>query len=166
MKKNIKAISTRLLILSFAGCWAVLNQQQIKLTLSPDLADVTEIVAKKYTQVAETTINPATPFPSALYPTMDWAGWTPSTEEIVASDSGNSFDFWVTSRFSIVLKESENPAANLELHCNPEIVLGRISNVEPAPLDYYVMRYEGVRLGQCTIQNGQFEVTINVIDHP
>jgi hypothetical protein len=97
---------------------------------------------------------------------MNWTGWTPSQGEIMASDSGKSVDFWLTSRFSIVLKESDYQVANLELICNPDVDLGRISNLEPAPPDSYIVRYEGSGPGKCIIQNGQFEVTINTINHP
>ncbi|MFZ3069524.1 MAG: hypothetical protein WA110_00155, partial [Anaerolineaceae bacterium] len=99
-------------------------------------------------------------------PTMDWTSWTPAPEEIVAGDSGKSFEFWLTSRFSLVLKEVEYPAVNLEVVCEPADILGRISNVESAPPEYYVIRYEGSGLGQCTVRNGIFEVKINIIDHP
>jgi len=166
MKKAARTLLCLTLILIFAGCSSGNNQQPIKQTLSPDLATGTVIVAKKYTQAAKATMYPATPFPAAPQVSMDWTGWTPSPGEIMAGDSGKSFDFWLTSRFSIILNESDYPVANLDLTCNPKIVLGRISNVEPVPPDYYVIRYEGSGLGQCTIQNGQFEVTINVVNHP
>jgi hypothetical protein len=71
----------------------------------------------------------------------------------------------LTSRFSIVLKEAEYPAANLNLNCAPGAALGRISNIEGVPPDYYEMRYEGSGFGQCIIQNGPFEVTINITEH-
>ncbi|HQA29680.1 MAG TPA: hypothetical protein PLA02_10755 [Brevefilum fermentans] len=100
-----------------------------------------------------------------LYPTYDWAGWTPSPGEIIASDSGKTYSFVLTSRFSIVLKEAEYPAANLNLNCAPGAALGRISNIEGVPPDYYEMRYEGSGFGQCIIQNGPFEVTINITEH-
>jgi hypothetical protein len=143
-----------------------ISRFEVAPTLSPEQATGTAIMARKSTDIAEATLYPATPFPTELYPTEDWTGWTPLSSEIVASDSSKTFDFWLTSRFSIVLKEADFPAANLELSCVPDIVLGRISNVEPVPPDYYVIRYEGSGFGQCIIQNGPFEVTINVIEHP
>ncbi|MCE5208282.1 MAG: hypothetical protein LLG42_08225 [Chloroflexi bacterium] len=156
-----------LMILLFTGCSSPVKAQQPgEQTISPNLVTGTAVVSAKFTQAAEATMYPPTPFPVELYPTMDWTGWTPSPSEIVASDSGKSFDFRLTSRFSIVLKETEYPAANLELNCVPEIVLGRISNVMGVSPDYYVIGYEGSGLGQCTIQNGPFEVTINIVDHP
>jgi hypothetical protein len=166
MKKSLYSLLLLVFILLFTGCTTANGQKTIEGILSPHLATGTAIVAKKFTQAAEATMYPATPLPTEPQVTIDWTGWTPSAGEIVASDSGKSFDFWLTSRFSIVLKVSDYPAANLELTCNPEIVLGRISNVESVPPDNYVIRYEASGLGQCTIQNGQFEVTINVINHP
>jgi len=48
----------------------------------------------------------------------------------------------------------------------PEGVLGRVSNIPVVPSNFYAVRYEGVQLGKCVIHNGQFEVTINVVNHP
>jgi hypothetical protein len=165
MKKTLHLLLLMTLIFAFAGCSSINGSQQNE-PLSSDQATGTAIVARKYTEITKATLNPMTPFPYEIYPTEDWTGWSPSPSEIGAGDSGKSFDFWITSRFSIVLKELEYPVANLELHCIPQIALGRISNVEPVPPDYYVIRYEGSRLGKCTIQNGKFAVTINIINHP
>jgi hypothetical protein len=134
-------------------------------TLFAEQATGTAIMARKSTDIAEATMYPDTPFPTELYPTYDWAGWTPSPGEIVAGDSGKTFDLVLTSRFSIVLKEADYPAVNLELNCVPQVVLGRISNVEGVPPDYYVIRYEGSGFGQCIIHNGPFEVTINIVEY-
>ncbi len=90
----------------------------------------------------------------------------PGSGDILASDSGKSLDIGITSRVSMILNETDYPAANLEEQCVPEVVLGRVSNVPPVPAGYYVVRYEGVGLGQCTLRNGSFEVTINVVEHP
>ncbi len=166
MKKIYRPLLFLILMFALIGCSPTNDQQQIEQTLSPDLTTGTAIVARKYTEIAKATQSPATPIPTKLYPTWDWADWTPSPSEIVANDSGKSFDFWLTSRFSVVLNKSDYPEVNLELQCVPEVALGQISNIEHVPPDYYVIRYEGVRLGQCVIRNGQFEVTINIIDHP
>ena len=135
-------------------------------TLSPELATGTAIVARKYTEAAEATLYPATPFPTELYPTYAWAVWEPSPDSIVASDSGKTIDFVLTSRFSIILKEADFPAVNLKLNCVPDIVLGRIYNVEGVPPDYYEVRYEGSGVGHCTIRNSSFEMTINITEPP
>ena len=161
MKRIACALLFLILILSVSGC-----SLAVEPTLSPEQATGTAIMARKSTDIAAEILYPATPFPTEVYPTMDWAGWTPSPGGIVASDSGKNFDFTLTSRFSIVLKEADYPAANSKLNCVPEIVLGRISNVAGAPPDYYEMRYEASGIGQCTVQNGSFEVTINITDHP
>ena len=161
MKRIAYSFLFLILILPVAGCSSISEP-----TLSPELATGTAIVARKYTEIAEATQYPATSFPTELYPTMDWAGWTPSPGSIVASDSGKTIDFVLTSRFSIILKEADYPAANLKLNCVPDIVLGRTSNVYGVPPEYYEIRYEGSGFGQCTIQNGPFEVTINIIDNP
>lgn len=143
------------MIFSIAGC-----SSTIEPSLSPEQVKGTAVISRKSTDIAEATLYPATPFPTEVYPTMDW---TPSQGEIVGSDSGNTFDFPLTSRFSIVLKEADFPAANLKLNCVPGTVLGRISNAEPVPPGYYVVRYEGSGIGQCIIGNGSFEVTINIV---
>jgi len=161
MKRIAYSLLFLILTLSIAGC-----SSAIEPTLSPEQAAGTAIVAQKYTEIAEATLYPAIPSPTEVYPTMDWSGWTPSPGEIVASDSGKTYSFVLTSRFSIVLKEADFPAVNLELNCVPQVVLGRISNVEGVPQDYYVIRFEGSGFGQCIIQNGSFEVTINIIEHP
>lgn len=157
-----------LLTLSFtiSRCSSEVNSYPTDQNISPSLATGMAMVARKYTEIAKATLYPPTPFPSEVYPTLDWAGWRPSSGEIVASNSGKTYDFWLTSRFSLVLKESDFPKANLTLNCIPEIVLGQISNVEPVPPEYYVIRYEGSGIGQCIIENGQFEVTINIINNP
>jgi hypothetical protein len=165
MKKVNHSLLLLTLFLTFTGCSPTHGQQPIEPTLSPQQATGMASMAGKSTDIAETTLYPAIPFPTDVYPTQDWAGWTPSPGEIVASDNGRNFDFTLTSRFSIVLKEVDFPAANLELNCIPQVVLGRISNVEGVPPDYYVIRYEGSGFGQCIIQNGPFVVTINVIEH-
>ena len=161
MKRKLFSLLFVILIFSVAGC-----SSAIEPTLSPEQATGTTIMARKSTDIAEATLYPATPFPTEVYPTMDWAGWTPSPGEIVASDSGKNFNFVLTSRFSIVLKEAEFLTENLKLNCAPDAVLGRISNVAGVPPDYYEIRYEGSGFGQCIIQNGSFEVTVNIIDHP
>ena len=161
MKRIISSLLLVILIFLIAGC-----SPTIEPILSPEQATGTAIMSRKSTEIAELTLYPATPFPTELYSTMDWTGWTPPPGEIVASDSGKTFNFVLTSRFSIVLKEVDFSAANLKLNCVPDIVLGRISNVEPVPPDYYVIRYEGSGLGQCIIENGSFEVTIHITDHP
>lgn len=159
MMKKVTCIILLLILFSFAGCSSISEP-----SLSPELATDTAILSRKSTEAAAASVVPATAFPTEVFPTFDWTDWTPSPGEIVASDSGQTYNFVLTSRFSVVLSELDYPIANLELNCVPNIVLGRISNVDVAPPDYYVVRFEGSGIGQCIIRNGSFEVTINIID--
>jgi hypothetical protein len=134
-------------------------------TLSPDLATGTAEVSRKYTQAAELTANPMTPF-SGEPGTPATIPWTPSPGDIVAGDTGRSYEIWITSRIEIVLEASVYPKANLQIACTPDIVIGQVSNIPPVPAGFYVVRFEGVQLGTCQVRNGSFEVTINVIPHP
>ncbi|GAP12872.1 hypothetical protein LARV_00612 [Longilinea arvoryzae] len=134
--------------------------------LPPDLATGTAVVSAKFTQAAELTANPIPPNAVESYPTLDWTNWTPATGEITAADNGQTFEIGITSRISVVLDAAQYPLANLVLHCQPADALGGITNVESVPPQYYVVRYEGVQPGQCSLQNGDFEVTIKVVAQP
>lgn len=124
---------------------------------------------------AQPTTAPAspttTPAPSATIPptptgsqsAIDWSTWTPGPSEITADNNGMTYTFVLTSRFSLVLEESDYPRANLHASCTPSNILGQISNVEPVPPDYYVIRYEGTAVGSCTLADGNFQVVINII---
>jgi hypothetical protein len=135
-------------------------------TLSPDQATGTAVVGAKSSQAAELTANPIPPNAAELYSTPDWTGWSPSPDEITLSDNGQSFAIGITARISVVLDAAKYPAANLKLDCLPAGALGLITNVESVPPEYSIVRYEGVQLGQCSIENGDFEVTIHVVDQP
>lgn len=124
-----------------------------------DLTTVSAAPVESSAKTAERTLTLETPVSIVV-----GVDWTPSPGEIVASDAGKNFDIRITSRISLILQEKEYPAANLELHCTPADSLGRISNVPAVPNGYYVFRYEGVQPGLCTVQNGQFEITIKVIN--
>jgi len=165
MKRAFCSLLLMMFVLLFTGCSTANDQQLIEHALSLDMATGTAVMARKSTEAAELTMCPMTLLPTEpeMIATIPW---TPSPGEIVASDSGKSFDIWITSRVSIVLNKTEYPIANLEQNCVPKDVLGQVSNIPSVPPDYYVIRYEGVWLGQCIIRNGQFEVTIHVVNHP
>lgn len=82
------------------------------------------------------------------------------------SDNGKTFNIWITSRLSVVLNAAEFPHANVIINCSPEAAIGSVSNLPVEPSGYYVVRYEGVKPGTCTIQNGHFAITVNVVEHP
>lgn len=133
--------------------------------LTGDLATGTALVARKYTEAAELTRFPMTaqPTDAGPFPTM---AWTPSPSEITATDNGKSVDIWITVRVSIILDESQYPKENLVEECVPRDAIGRVSNIPVVPPPFYVVRYEGVKLGRCVIRNGQFQVVINIVNRP
>jgi hypothetical protein len=169
MKRFIMRKNTYLLAALFAsllvGCMVSNIRLPIARTISPDLATGTALVRSKFTQIVEMTAHPMTPLPTEQYSIVTML-WTPSPEDIVASDNGKSIDIWITSRVALILDSAEYPKANLAVVCVPDGVLGEVSNLPIVPANFYVIRYEGVQLGKCTIRNGQFQVTINVVEHP
>jgi hypothetical protein len=168
-KKEIMRRNTILLAVLLAtlliGCMIANVRQPIERTISPDLSTGTALVGSKFTQIAELTAHPMTPLPTEQYSIVTMP-WTPSPEDIVVSDNGKSIDIWITSRVALILDSTKYPKANLTEACVPDGVLGKVSNIPIVPANFYVIRYEGVQLGKCIIRNGQFEVTINVVNHP
>ena len=158
-----KSFSFFLIIVFFflTGCSLSIMDGQKEKAQQPDFTAVPATALEKLTGAAEMTVYPLTPMPAEVSATIDW---TPAPGEIVASDAGKEFSIRVTSRISLILQEKEYPAADIELHCTPADALGRISNVPVVPAGYYVFRYEGVQAGTCTIRNGQFEITIKVVN--
>lgn len=134
-------------------------------SLTGELATGTALVARKYTEAAELTKYPMTAPPAGIGPFATMA-WTPSPGEITAIDSGKSFDIWITVRVSIILDESQYPRENLVEGCVPQDAIGRVSNIPAVAPHFYVVRYEGVKLGRCVIRNGQFQVVINIVNRP
>jgi len=134
-------------------------------TPSSNLAEDTAIVTAKYTREAELTRYPIMVLDTQAGPIPTMV-WTPSPGDVTAADSGNSVDIWITTRVSVILDESQYPRANLNVNCIPEDALAFVSNLPDVPPNYYVVRYEGFRLGQCVIRNGQFHVVFDIINRP
>lgn len=155
-----------LLIPLLAGCAAGQTPRPVEATPRPDQATGTAVVGSKYTEAAKLTREPMTAAPTAQFPAPTEA-WTPSPQDgISANDSGKAFEIWITSRIAILLNGAEYPMADLTVTCTPNVVLGRVTNIPPVPAPFYVIRYEAVDLGECTIRNGQFHVSILVVSHP
>ena len=155
-----------LLIPFLGGCTAAQSGHPIQTTPRPDQATGTAVVGGKYTEAAKLTREPMTAMPTGQFPVPTEA-WTPSPQDgILAADSGKAFEIWITDRISVVLNEAEYPMANLVEACQPDVVLGRVSNIPPIPAPFYVIRYEAVQLGECTLSNGPFRVSIVVVSHP
>jgi hypothetical protein len=164
--KKSEALIVAIVFLAFAAACSISRTQAPgSEAVAGDLATGTAIVARKYTEAAELTRNPITPLPTETgpVPTMPW---TPSPGEITAKDSGKSVDIWITVRVSVVLDEAQYPRENLVVECVPEDAIGRISNIPVVPANFYVVRYEGVKLGGCVIRNGPFQVVINILNPP
>ena len=117
------------------------------------------------TATAALTLVPNTSIPidTAAAPTLSW---TPMAGEITAADNGGTFTITITSRISIILNKQDYPQANLLIQCQPTDALGGISNIPSVPDQYYVVRYEGVKPGVCTLRNGSFEVTVDIVSQP
>lgn len=153
-----------LLPLALTACTVGKPPESAAPTLPPDMATGTARVAAKSTGAAELTLEALTPAPTEPPLIVTMPSWTPSPSDgITASDSGKTFDIWITSRITVILDARQYPMEDLREDCVPFGVLGRISNIPAVPWPYYPIRYEAVQLGKCLIRNGQFEVTIAVV---
>jgi predicted small lipoprotein YifL len=155
-------------MLALAGCGksATLPPANATADLASAHASQTASMGDKQAQAARLTGVPsATSVPTST-PQPTVAALTPGPGEIVAADNGKTFTIGLTWRIALVLREDQYPAKDLTVTCTPGPVLGGISNVESAPAGYVVRRYEGVDLGQCVLRNGDFSVTVDVVDQP
>lgn len=80
--------------------------------------------------------------------------------ELHQTDSGGTFTYRVTSRFTVVLERGVNPPAHLR--CTPEGIIGSISNVPSVAEPYYAARFEAVAPGTCDLRDDGFSATIIV----
>ncbi len=78
-------------------------------------------------------------------------------------DSGSTLTYTVTTRFEIIFNPQQYPKTNLQLSCTPPEVMGSISNLPSVTPPLYVVRYEAVEPGLCTIRNGTFLLTVGII---
>jgi hypothetical protein len=104
------------------------------------------------------------PVASTLSPTSPQATSvsTPSSQyEIRAQDSGKTFTYTVTTRFSVILDQNQYPKSDLS--CQPQGIIGSISNIPEVQPPLYAARYEAVQSGTCKLKDGSFEVTIHII---
>lgn len=85
--------------------------------------------------------------------------------ELHESDNGKSFVYGLTTRFQLLLNESEHPQQRFIEECTPEGVIGEISNIPASPNpDFYFKRYEAVTPGVCILSNGNFRVQVVIRD--
>ncbi|MGE5541123.1 MAG: hypothetical protein ACM3TU_02470 [Bacillota bacterium] len=81
--------------------------------------------------------------------------------EITEADSGKTFTYTVTSRFTLILDETKHPQQ--ELSCVPAGILGSISNIPAVSPPSYAARFEGVAPGTCTFSDRDFTATITIV---
>jgi hypothetical protein len=77
--------------------------------------------------------------------------------------SGRTITYTVTSRFEIILNQQRYSKKNVQVSCTPPGTLGSVSNLPSVTLPLYVIRYEGIQPGLCTIKNGTFLLTVRII---
>ncbi len=85
---------------------------------------------------------------------------TTPTYEITAADSGKTFTYSVTSRFTVILDGNRYPKRALA--CLPEGIVGSISNIPSVAPPDYAARFEGTQPGTCHLSDGDFQVTITI----
>lgn len=133
------------------------------------------VPAQSPTSAPVTTPTPAqsptiTPAPSGVTasPLPDAATAAPASTpyQLIAQDSGKTFVYTLTSRFSIVLDSRTYPRADLSVTCDRPQVIGPISNIPAIAPPDYVVRYTGVNPGTCTIRDRAFSVTIQIVTLP
>ena len=83
--------------------------------------------------------------------------------EFTEQASGRTITYTVTSRFEIILNQQRYSKKNVQVSCTPLGTLGSVSNLPSVPPPLYVIRYEGVQPGLCTIKNGTFLLTVRII---
>lgn len=148
-----------------AGCRATPSALSTASPLPAPAVTATAVLEAKLTAIAAATAYPATPAPSEEYPAVT-ESWTPAANEIVADDSGKTYTIGVTTRISLILDRAAYPPEDLIVTCVPAEVLGRVSNLPQVPPQYYAVRYEGVKVGECLIRNGAFQITLKVVEQP
>src|SRR5215216_2258274 len=67
--------------------------------------------------------------------------------QIKLSDSGKTFNYHLTDRFTVFLDDTDYPLKDIA--CTPEGIIGYISNGSLGGLDYYPVMFEAVAEGEC-----------------
>jgi hypothetical protein len=83
--------------------------------------------------------------------------------DFTAQDSGKTVTYVITSRFEIILDQQKYPKQHVQVSCTPSDALGSVSNLPYVAPPQYVVRYETVQPGVCTIKNGTFLLTVKII---
>ena len=83
--------------------------------------------------------------------------------EFTEQDSGKTLTYTMTTRFTVILNAQTYPKGNLRVSCSPTGTLGAISNLPSEAPPLYAVRYQGVQPGSCTIKNGPFLLTVQIL---
>lgn len=86
--------------------------------------------------------------------------------DFTAQESGKTVTYVVTTRFEIFLNQQQYPKQHVQVSCTPPGALGSVSNLPSVAPPLYVVRYETVQPGTCTIKNGAFLLTVRIIPLP
>jgi len=122
---------------------------------------MTALILFSFTLSACSAVQQAVSTPS---PTPHQATSVPALSnqyEIRAQDSGKTFTYTVTTRFSVILDQNQYPKSDLS--CQPKGIIGSISNIPEVQPPLYAARYEAIQPGTCELKDGSFEVTIHVM---
>jgi hypothetical protein len=79
---------------------------------------------------------------------------------IMLEDNGKTFTYYETERFFVFLDDEKYPRD--ELVCEPQPVIGYVSNGDIRGPDLYPIYYEATRIGSCTLKDRDFAVRIVV----
>jgi hypothetical protein len=83
---------------------------------------------------------------------------------IMLDDNGKTFTYYLTERFFVFLDDEKYPRS--ELVCEPQPVMGYVSNGDFRGPDLYPIYYEASKIGSCTLKDRDFAVKIVVKDLP
>jgi hypothetical protein len=84
----------------------------------------------------------------------------PRIPHITEQDRGKIAQYGVTSRFFVELDPAIHPRA--ELTCEPNRIIGYISNGSSFDPNSYPVRYEGTEAGACILHSRDFWIIIIV----
>ena len=81
---------------------------------------------------------------------------------LTEEDDGEIFVYRPATRFTLVLPRDEHPETDLDIA--PTGMLGRIAGPQDVAPGEYGARFETVRPGLARIRNGDFDVSIRVVE--
>ena len=108
------------------------------------------------------TTQPTSPVAQPTATPMPTSGLT-QQYEFTDRDSGKTVTYTITSRFQIILNPQKYPQKQVRVACTPVGTLGSVTNLPSVAPPLYVVRYQGIQPGTCTIKNGSFLLTVIIV---